>query len=304
MFSFAQIALLVPLMTVDGGSTCSSTAASARADKDLVQTAQAAGTFKTLTAALDAAKLVETLKGSGPFTVFAPTDAAFAALPAGTVDRLLLPENRGELAAVLTYHVVPGRVMAADVVKLDGAVTVNGQRVDISASEGVVRVDGARVTSTDIACSNGVIHVIDAVILPAQKDLVATAGAAGKFKTLLAAAQAAGLAETLAKQGPFTIFAPTDAAFDALPKGAVEDLLRPENREKLARILKHHVVSGRVYAADVLAGKPLTTLAGTQLTAKATKGEARIGDAKIAKTDIDAGNGVIHVIESVLMPAN
>jgi uncharacterized surface protein with fasciclin (FAS1) repeats len=134
--------------------------------KDIVDTAVAAGQFTTLAAALDAAGLVDTLKGDGPFTVFAPTDAAFAALPAGTVEELLKPENRDQLVAILTYHVVPGKVKAEDVIKLDQATTVNGSNVTISVAESSVRVDNAKVLMTDIYASNGVIHVIDAVILP------------------------------------------------------------------------------------------------------------------------------------------
>jgi uncharacterized surface protein with fasciclin (FAS1) repeats len=134
--------------------------------KDIVDTAVAAGNFTTLAAALKAAGLVGTLKGAGPFTVFAPTDDAFAKLPAGTVEDLLKPENHDKLVAILTYHVVAGKVMAKDVVKLHEAKTVNGKEVKIMAEGGKVMVDNANVTKTDIVCSNGVIHVIDSVILP------------------------------------------------------------------------------------------------------------------------------------------
>ena len=136
------------------------------AQKDIVETAVSAGQFKTLASALTAAELVATLKGDGPFTVFAPTDAAFAKLPEGTVDNLLKPENKDQLVAILTYHVVPGKVEAADVVKLDEAKTVNGKMVDIEVKGDTAMVNDAKVTKTDIAASNGVIHVIDTVILP------------------------------------------------------------------------------------------------------------------------------------------
>jgi uncharacterized surface protein with fasciclin (FAS1) repeats len=136
------------------------------AQKDIVDTAVGAGSFKTLAKALQAAGLVDTLKGAGPFTVFAPTDEAFAKLPAGTLDSLLRPENKAKLQKVLTYHVVAGKVMAADVVKLTSAKAVSGDTITVAAAGGKVRVDGATVTATDIAASNGVIHVIDAVILP------------------------------------------------------------------------------------------------------------------------------------------
>ena len=134
--------------------------------KDIVDTAAGAGSFNTLVAAVKAAGLVGTLKSPGPFTVFAPTDEAFAKLPKGTVESLLKAENKAKLQAILTYHVVPGKVMAADVVKLSGARTVQGQQIDIAVKGGRVTVDGANVVKTDIATSNGVIHVIDSVILP------------------------------------------------------------------------------------------------------------------------------------------
>jgi uncharacterized surface protein with fasciclin (FAS1) repeats len=135
-------------------------------EKNIVETAVAAGSFKTLAAALGAAGLVDTVSASGPFTVFAPTDAAFAKLPAGTVETLLKPENKDQLTAILTYHVVPGKVMAADVVKLSEAKTVNGKMLKVKVSGDNVMINDARVTSTDIAATNGVIHVIDSVVLP------------------------------------------------------------------------------------------------------------------------------------------
>ncbi|MFO1001456.1 MAG: fasciclin domain-containing protein [Planctomycetaceae bacterium] len=270
--------------------------------KDVVDTAVSAGSFKTLVAAVKAAGLVETLKGEGPFTVFAPTDEAFAKLPAGTVESLLKPENKGKLQAILTYHVVPGKVMAADVVKLSGAVTVQGQQVDIAVADGTVTVDKAKVLKTDIACSNGVIHVIDSVILPAESDIVDTAVAAGSFKTLAAALTAAGLVDTLKGEGPFTVFAPTDDAFAKLPAGTVESLLKPENREKLVAILTYHVVPGKVLASDVVKLKSAKTVNGKEATVKAGDSGVMVDGAKVVATDIETSNGVIHVIDSVILP--
>ena len=134
--------------------------------KDIVDTAVAAGSFNTLATALKAAGLIDTLKGKGPFTVFAPTDAAFAKLPAGTVESLLKPENKAKLVSILTYHVVSGSVSSAQVVKMTSAKTVEGQSVRISSKDGGVMIDNAKVVKADIAASNGVIHVIDSVILP------------------------------------------------------------------------------------------------------------------------------------------
>ncbi len=269
---------------------------------DIVDTAVEAGKFKTLAAALDAADLVKVLKGKGPFTVFAPTDDAFAALPAGTVESLLKPENKGKLAGILTYHVVPGRVLADQVVNIKGATTVNGQRVDVKVDGSVVKIDDAKVVATDIQCDNGVIHIIDSVILPADKTIPETAAEAGDFSTLLAAATAAGLAETLGSEGPFTVFAPTDEAFAKLPGGTVESLLKPENKQQLVDILKYHVVSGRVYSDAAINAKTAKTLQGSTITIAVKDSEAFVNKAKLVATDVDAANGVIHIIDNVLLP--
>ncbi|MBL8817128.1 MAG: fasciclin domain-containing protein [Planctomyces sp.] len=276
------------------------------ADKDIVDTAVGAGSFKTLVAAVKAAGLVETLKSKGPLTVFAPTDEAFAKLPKGTVEELLKPENKDKLVAILTYHVVPGKVAAADVVKLTSAKTVQGQEVAIKVADGKVSVDNANVVKTDISCSNGIIHVIDSVILPKDEspksaDIVDTAVGAGSFKTLVAAVKAAGLVDTLKGEGPFTVFAPTDEAFAKLPAGTVEDLLKPENKDKLVAILTYHVVPGKLPAVKVVDAKSLKTVNGKEAPISLTDG-AKIGDAKIVKTDIECANGIIHVIDTVILP--
>ena len=150
--------------------------------KDIVDVAVEAGSFNTLAAALTAADLVDVLKGEGPFTVFAPTDEAFAKLPEGTVEELLKPENKAQLAAILTYHVVPGKVMASEVVTLSSAVTVNGQSVTITVDDSGVKVDNANVIQTDIEASNGLIHVIDSVILPAPTPTAVEAANWGQVK--------------------------------------------------------------------------------------------------------------------------
>jgi uncharacterized surface protein with fasciclin (FAS1) repeats len=157
-----MIAGIVAAMAITGAAA----SMGAATDKDIVDTAVAAGSFKTLAKALQAADLVETLKGAGPFTVFAPTDEAFAKLPAGTLETLLKPENQSKLQRILTSHVVAGKVMAADVVKLRSAKAVSGETLTIASRNGGVTVDGATVVKTDIAATNGVIHVIDSVILP------------------------------------------------------------------------------------------------------------------------------------------
>ncbi|HOZ37622.1 MAG TPA: fasciclin domain-containing protein [Anaerolineaceae bacterium] len=273
---------------------------------DIVDTAVADGRFTTLAAALGAAELVDTLKGEGPFTVFAPTDDAFAKLPEGTVETLLLPENLDQLKSILLYHVVSGKVPAADVVTLTSADTVLGEAVTIKVDMGKVYLnDTVEVIITDIEASNGVIHVIDSVLLPPAKlsDIVDTAVADGRFTTLAAALGAAELVDTLKGEGPFTVFAPTDDAFAKLPEGTVETLLLPENLDQLKSILLYHVVSGKVPAADVVTLTSADTVLGEAVTIKVDMGKVYLNDTvEVIITDIEASNGVIHVIDSVLLP--
>jgi len=277
--------------------------------KDIVDTAIAAGSFNTFVAAVDAAGLVETLKGEGPFTVFAPTDEAFAALPEGTVEALL--DDIPTLTNILLYHVVPGNVMAVDVVGLDSADTAAGLPVAISVEGDKVMVGNAQVITTDIETSNGVIHVVDAVILPPAdeameeeevmaKDIVDTAVAAGSFNTLVAAVDAAGLVETLKGEGPFTVFAPTDEAFAALPEGTVEALL--EDIPTLTNILLYHVVPGKVMAADVVGLDSADTAAGLPVAISVEGDKVMVGNAQVLTTDVETSNGVIHVLDAVILP--
>ncbi len=270
---------------------------------DIVDTAVSDGRFTTLVAAVQAAGLVETLKGEGPFTVFAPTDDAFAKLPAGTVEALLA--DIPTLTSILTYHVVSGKVMAADVAGLDGqrVATVNGKGFTVKLQDGKVFIDNAEVIITDIETANGVIHVIDSVIIP-QNDIIETAAADGRFTTLLAAVEAAGLTETLKGDGPFTVFAPTDDAFAKLPAGTVESLLA--DIPALTNILLYHVVSGKVMAADVagLNGQDVATALEGQSFKVTVSGDKVFlnGNIQVVITDIETYNGVIHVIDTVLQP--
>jgi uncharacterized surface protein with fasciclin (FAS1) repeats len=267
---------------------------------DIVDVAAEAGSFNTLIAAVQAAGLEETLRSKGPFTVFAPTDEAFAKLPEGTVEALLADPEA--LANILLYHVVPGKVMAADVSDGLEAETAQGSSVRFAIhSDGAPAIEGALITATDIEAFNGVIHVIDSVILP-PKDIMDTAIEAGSFTTLVAAVQAAGLEEALRGEGPFTVFAPTDAAFAALPAGTVESLLA-EPEGALKDILLYHVLSGKVMAADVTDGLETETLLGQMVSfALHSDGAVTINGARIIVTNIRASNGVIHVIDAVILP--
>lgn len=271
---------------------------------DIVSAALADGRFGTLATALTEAKLVATLQGKGPFTVFAPTDKAFSKLPKDTVATLLKPENRKQLQAILTYHVLSGSVDLAGALAAKQAKTVQGADVKIGFSDGRVRVNDAAILNADIQCSNGIIHVIDSVILPPEpaNDIASVAKKAGSFKTLLAAVEAAGLTKILTGEEPVTVFAPTDQAFAALPDGTVESLLKPENRDQLIAILSLHVVSGKVSAGDALNTKKAKSLSNGALKFGIIDGVFKVNNATIVKTDVLCDNGVIHVIDSVLLP--
>ena len=286
--------------------------------KTIVDIAVEDGRFETLVAALQAADLVSTLSGEGPFTVFAPTDDAFAALPDGVVAGLL--EDIPSLTEVLTYHVVSGTVLAETVVGLTSAATLQGEQVTIEVIDGSVKIDGATVVITDIIGSNGVIHVIDSVILPteiaaslsspeATKTIVDIAVEDGRFETLVAALQAADLVSTLSGEGPFTVFAPTDDAFAALPDGVVAGLL--EDIPSLTEVLTYHVVSGTVLAETLVGLTSAATLQGEEVTIEVidpnrpplTIGNVMIDGATVLITDIIGSNGVIHVIDAVILPS-
>ncbi len=300
VLSFAAI-----ILTFSGSALAVTNTEAVQPEKmDIVETASSAKVFGTLIAAVKAADLVEVLKSDGPFTVFAPTDDAFKKLPEGTIAKLLKPENKAMLVSILKYHVVSGKVLAADVVKLNSANTVEGGSVTIKIKDGSVFLNGnSKVVQTDIAASNGVIHVIDTVLMPpAKKNIVETAVSTNMFNTLVAAVKAAGLADTLMGDGPFTVLAPTDDAFKKLPAGTIESLLKPENKDMLVKILTYHVISGEVRSDQVAAMQKAKTLQGQKVKIK-TKGSAvMINGAKVIKADVEASNGVIHVIDTVLMP--
>ncbi len=267
---------------------------------DIVETARAAGGFATLLSALDAAGLTSTLQGDGPFTVFAPTDAAFASLSPLALERVT--GDTDLLSKVLTYHVVPGDVRAADVVGLTSATTVNGRNLSISVENGEVFVDGVRVVQTDIVADNGVIHVLEGVLLPEPVlDIVETAQEAGTFGTLLAAVEAAGLTDVLRGEGPFTVLAPTDEAFAKIPASTLSALLA--DTDALTQVLTYHVLSGEAPASAVVALSSATTLQGSDVSIEVTAdGSVRINDATVLVTDIETTNGIIHVIDTVLLP--
>jgi transforming growth factor-beta-induced protein len=295
-------------------------AAAAPAAASVVDVAFGDSQFSKLSAAIGAAGLTDTLKGAGPFTVLAPTDTAFNNLPAGVLDKLLLPANKDALAKILSFHVIPGKVMSGDIVT--GPVkSVEGTDLNFTSADGKVSVNGANVITPDVAAGNGVVHAIDAVLVPASVDLnalvadgaaapaaagaagdiVAVAAANGSFGTLVKAVEAAGLVDTLKGPGPFTVFAPTDEAFAKVDPAVLAKLLLPENKAALAKVLTYHVVAGKVMAADVKTGE-VATVEGSKAALVADAGKVTIDGANVVTPDVAASNGVIHVIDAVILP--
>ncbi len=260
--------------------------------KDIVDTALAAGTFTKLAAALTSAGLVDALKGPGPFTVFAPSDAAFATFEAENPG-VLAGLSKAELTEILTYHVVKGAAVQSKDLKDEGVfTTLSGSPVLIDTTGGV-KVDDSNVTTADVLASNGVIHVIDHILMPPKNDIVATAVAAGTFTKLAGALTSAGLVETLQGPGPFTVFAPTDAAFAKLAAVPTGDALK--------NVLLYHVVAGAFGSGDLKAGPVPTELTGKSVTVDLTGG-VKINDATVTTANILTKNGVVHVIDTVLVP--
>jgi uncharacterized surface protein with fasciclin (FAS1) repeats len=279
---------------------------------NIVQTLQADPQYSILVEAVAAADLVETLNGSGPFTVFAPTNTAFASLltELGVTKEQLLA-NTELLTAVLTYHVLPSSVPKASVPLGKAIGTVQGGIFKIdSVGADLIVTDGrnrtSKITATDLGASNGVIHTIDKVILPADKNIVQTAQGIPDFSILVEAVVAAELVEALSAAGPLTVFAPTNAAFAALLEelGVSKEALLA-NKPLLTAVLTYHVLDGRVLKADVPVGPAIETLQGETFTVDATLTitDQRGRTAGIVTTDVLTSNGVIHVIDKVILPA-
>jgi uncharacterized surface protein with fasciclin (FAS1) repeats len=252
----------------------------------------------TLEAAVIAADLAGTLSGDGPFTVFAPTDAAFDLLPAGTVAALLA--DIPTLTSILTYHVVGAEAFAAELSNGQRITTVNGGSVRVTINDDGVFIDDAQVTITDIEAENGVVHVINAVLMPRPATVVDIIVDSEVHTTLEAAVIAADLAGTLSGDGPFTVFAPTDDAFNLLPAGTVAALLA--DIPTLTSILTYHVVGAEAFAAELSDGQRIPTVNGGSVRVTINDDGVFIDDAQVTITDIEAENGVVHVINAVLMP--
>ena len=295
--------IMMSLVLIPGASV-------AAQEQDIVSIAAGSEDFTILTAALETAGLTEALQGEGPFTVFAPTDAAFenllSALSISAEDLLAQPQ----LADVLLYHVVAGSVMSGDLQNGMTAETLGGQMITVDLSEGF-KINTSAVITADIKASNGVIHVIDTVLIPETFQLASAtaplpsivdiAVSNPDFSILVAALAKAELVEALQAEGPFTVFVPTNAAFEALLGElgiTAEELL---GQPQLADVLLYHVVSGAVLSTDLQNGMTAETLGGQSITVDLTDG-VKINKSAVEIADIQASNGVIHVIDSVLIP--
>jgi uncharacterized surface protein with fasciclin (FAS1) repeats len=269
----------------------------------VVDVLQRDGRFTTLLAALDAAGLRTALRGTGPFTVFAPTDAAFAALPPGTVEALL--NDIPALTDILLYHVLGSAKYSYSLLQSSTAVTLEGNPILVLREGTKVRVNGRGVVSANLRAGNGIVHVLDGVLLPPAQDidinsLVDVLALDGRFTTLLAAVEAAGLKSALQGPGPLTVFAPTDAAFAALPPGTVQALLN--DIPTLQSILLYHVVGARLSSWQLLLRGQASTLQGDVVTAKLRWPSVFINDSRVLNPDVNAPNGVIHTVAKVLLP--
>jgi uncharacterized surface protein with fasciclin (FAS1) repeats len=303
------------LAACGGGDDHGATPAPAPTARNIVQLAQATPDLSILVEAVVAADLAGTLSGTGPFTVFAPSNAAFAALltELGVTKQQLL-DNKPLLTSVLTYHVLGANVKKAGIPlgkAIDPVLTGTKDIFKIDAvGNDVIITDGrnrtSKITATDIEATNGVVHLIDKVILPANRNIVQTAQSISDFSILVEAVVAAGLANALSGEGPFTVFAPTNAAFAALltELNVTKDALLA-NTALLTSVLQYHVVPARVLKADVPVGQPVSTLlTGNTFSVNASLQitDGRNRSARITSTDVLTSNGVIHVIDRVILP--
>lgn len=276
------------------------------AQEDLFTTAAADGSFDTLVSLLALTGLDDALRADGSLTVFAPTDEAFAALPAETLASLRRPEGREQLASILTYHVVdrlisvPQQAPAHPLTQIE---SLNGESLRFRRAEHAVYVNQAEIVQRDVRCSNGNIQVIDAVLLPPSgpPSLVDFLSEDGRFGTLLAALEASGLADAIAEAQDVTVLAPTDAAFARLPEGALAELLQPENQAALADLLRDHVLPGVLSAQELAGRSAVSTLRGAEIAPAIVEGGLRLSGARVGQNDQEAAGALVHVLQDVVL---
>merc|ERR1711998_592837 len=295
---------------------------------NIVQLAEHTRDLSTLVSAVVAAGLADTLSSAGKFTVFAPTNEAFKSLPAGTLASLMKPENKAKLADILKYHVLPEKVLYKQWKQgqAESYPTVEGKKVQVLPGrkqdcsrhcKEVIVGNGngfKNIIKADNLASNGVVHIIDGVLLPPtaqpkEQNIVQLAEHTPDLSTLVSAVVATGLADTLSSAGKFTVFAPTNEAFKALPAGVLDSLMKPENKAKLVDILKYHVLPEEVLSTQLKPFQAVTTVEGKPLHVQEWGGKVRVGPSlesedlkNVIKADNKATNGVVHIIDGVLIP--
>lgn len=274
---------------------------------NIVELAESVPDLSILVKLVVAANLTSTLESPGPFTVFAPTNEAFESLGSETLERLLDPKNKDELVKVLTYHVVGASVHSKDLKNDESVPTVEGSNVTVHIHGSEVFINDAKVAKADVDADNGVVHIVEKVLVPpaapTEKNIVQLAEEVPELSILVKLIEAADLVDTLSGTGPFTVFAPLNNAFERdVGKEELEELLKPENKAELTKILTYHVAAGSVHSKDLKNHERIKTVEGDDVTAYIVHEHVFINHARVVKADNDATNGVVHVTEGVLIP--
>merc|ERR1711907_438054 len=283
--------------------------------QNIVQLAEHTPDLSTLVSAVVAGDLADTLSSAGKFTVFAPTNEAFKALPAGVLDSLMKPENKAKLVDILKYHVLPEEVLSTQLKPFQAVTTVEGKPLHVQEWGGKVHVgpsleskDLKNVIKADNIASNGVVHIIDGVLIPpTTPNIVKLAQSVDDLSTLVAAVVAGDLVDTLRSPGPFTVFAPTNEGFAALPAGTLDSLLKPENKDQLVDILTYHVLPEQVLSTDLKIFQSVKTVEGKNVHVIKNSRGVHVGPSirqlsRVTAADNKASNGVAHIIDGVLLP--
>ena len=268
--------------------------------RSIYQIASKQETLKSLVAAIRAADLDETLDFQGPFVLLAPTDQAFSRMTTESLDDLLRPVNKTKLRSILRYHIVPGKFTIDDIAGKKFLTTANGQRLRISNPKGSMSVNDIKIHQDEIGCDNGLILLVDDVLIPNETDILKVLDSRG-FKIFLECVRDAGLDDVLSLDVPFTVFAPTDLAFKKLPPGMLERLRKPENRSELRALLQRHIVQSRVFVPEGAAAETVQNLNHTRLRLSIRSGVLFVDDAAVTNPDIEASNGVLQGIDTLLL---
>ena len=274
-----------------------STLSKSSSDRSILEAANAAG----LNTHVDLIQLAEIeLPKNEYLTVFAPSESAFSKLPDEIVKHLTSPDGRDTLRSILTYHIAPNTMRSSDLLNTRALQTLNGQSVSVSI-DNAITIAGAAIEATDIPFNQGVIHIIDTVLIPQSQSILDIASNTDQLSTLVTAVQSAGIQDQLSSQnGPWTVFAPANSAFASLPTGVLDSLLKSSNRAELIDTLGLHLVPGRIPSNELLANKKARTFFGQTIDFALSDGQLTVQDAKILQADIQASNGVIHIIDSVI----